>query len=368
MKEKIYVSKPAVPPLENFLPYLEKIWDSRVLSNGGCFHEQLEEALCSYLGVEYISLFSSGTTALIAAISTLELEGEVITTPFSFVATSSAIRFNNLEPVFVDIDKDTLNISPEAIEKAITERTSAILPVHCYGNPCDVKAIEDIAEKYNLKVIYDAAHAFGVKDNFGSILRYGDASILSFHATKVFNTFEGGAVISKSFEQKQKIDRFKNFGFIDPLNIEMIGLNGKMSEINSAFGILQLDYIDKYIEQRKVVFEHYVQGLAAVAGIYVIPNQAGIDWNYSYCPVLVEEVFSVDCETLMKALEEEGIYCRRYFYPLISDFEIYGSDMSKHYSLKNAEEQSAKVLCLPIFPELGLDDVNRIVQIIRSVS
>jgi len=246
-QKPIFVTKPNLPPLEEFIPYLEKIWENKWLTNNGPFHEQLEKAICEYLGVEYISLFTNGTIALVTALQSLRITGEVITTPYSFVATSHSLLWNGIKPVFVDIDPQTLNLDPSKIEAAITPHTTAIMPVHCYGHPCDVKAIQKIAENYNLKIIYDAAHAFGVKDDNGSILKYGDLSVLSFHATKVFNTFEGGAIVSPDLKTKNRIDQLKNFGFVDEVTVVAPGINGKMSEFNGALGLLQLKYIDQAI-------------------------------------------------------------------------------------------------------------------------
>jgi dTDP-4-amino-4,6-dideoxygalactose transaminase len=251
MNNKINVTQPFLPDLNEFLPYLEKIWGSKCLTNCGPFHEQLEEELCKYLGVKYVSLFTNGTLALVTALQSMRITGEVITTPYSFVATSHALLWNNIKPVFVDIDPETLNMDPKKIELAITPYTTAIMPVHCYGRPCDVDEIQKIADRYNLKIIYDAAHAFGVNCHCGSLLNHGDLSILSFHATKVFNTFEGGAIISSDLRTKILIDQLKNFGFLDEIKVVSLGLNAKMSEFNAALGLLQLKYIDKLIEKRK---------------------------------------------------------------------------------------------------------------------
>lgn len=278
----IYVTQPYLPPLSDFIPYLEQIWETKILTNGGPFHQQLEQELCDYLGVKYISLFTNGTLALVTALQALRITGEVITTPYSFVATAHSLLWNGIKPVFVDIDPITLNLDPAKIEAAITPQTTAILPVHCYGHPCDIKAIEKIADNYNLKVIYDAAHAFGVKDAGGSILRYGDLSVLSFHATKVFNTFEGGAIISPDAKTKQRIDHLKNFGFVDEVTVVAPGINGKMSEINAAFGLLQLQHIDDVIERRKEVDAVYREALANINGITLIHQNNELYSNYSY--------------------------------------------------------------------------------------
>jgi dTDP-4-amino-4,6-dideoxygalactose transaminase len=266
-KEPIYVTRPYLPPLSELTPYLEEIWETRNLTNGARFHQELEQELAVYLGVEHISLFSNATIALITALQSLEISGEVITTPFSFVATSHSLKWNGIKPVFVDIEPRSLNIDAKKIEAAITENTSAIMPVHCYGAPCNVEEIQKLADKHSLKVIYDAAHAFGVNDAGGSILRHGDISVLSFHATKVFNTFEGGAVICKSEAVKKQIDRLKNFGFVDEITVVATGINGKMSEFNAALGLVQLKHIEKVIEARRTVDAHYRKLLKGVIGI-----------------------------------------------------------------------------------------------------
>lgn len=266
MNKPIYVTQPDLPPLEEFFPYLAQIWENKILTNGGPFHQNLEQALCDYLGVKYVSLFTNGTVALLTALQALGVTGEVITTPYSFVATAHSLLWNGIKPVFVDIDPDTLNMDPSKIEAAITSQTTAILPVHCYGRPCDVLNIQKIAEKYNLRVIYDAAHAFGVKYRGESILNYGDISTLSFHATKVFNTFEGGAIVCADEETKQRIDQLKNFGIVDEVTVDSLGMNGKMSEVNAAFGLLQLKHVDRALSKRKEIAESYRRQLAEVMG------------------------------------------------------------------------------------------------------
>lgn len=247
----IYVTRPLLPPLEAFLPYLEQIWEGKWLTNNGPFHQQFEQALCDHLGVGNVSLFANGTLALVTALQAMRITGEVITTPYSFVATAHSLLWNGIKPVFVDIDPRTLNLDPDKIEAAITPQTTAILPVHCYGHPCDVARIQEIADNYRLKVIYDAAHAFGVRCNGESVLRHGDLSVLSFHATKVFNTFEGGAIVSPDAKTKRHVDHLKNFGFVDEVTVVASGINGKMSEINAAFGVLQLKGIDAALQQRR---------------------------------------------------------------------------------------------------------------------
>ena len=284
---RIHVTQPALPPLEDFIPYLEQIWDNKILTNGGPFHRRLETALCEYLGVRHISLFANGTLALITALQTLRVTGEVITTPYSFVATAHSLLWNGIQPVFVDIDPATLNLDPDRIEAAITPQTTAILPVHCYGTPCDLERIQRIADMYGLKVIYDAAHAFGVRRHGESVLNHGDLSVLSLHATKVFNTFEGGAIISPDARVKQRVDHLKNFGFVDEVTVVAPGINGKMSEINSAFGLLQLRDIDQALEKRGRIDARYRQGLAGIAGISVLPVDPAVRRNHAYFPIFV---------------------------------------------------------------------------------
>jgi dTDP-4-amino-4,6-dideoxygalactose transaminase len=308
----IYVTRPALPPLDEFIPYLERIWDSRILSNEGPFHHELEAALCEYLGVKHISLFTNGTIALITALQSLDIRGEVITTPFSFVATSHSLVWNGIQPVFVDIDPLTLNLDPTKIEAAITPRTSAIMPVHCYGVPCDVDAIEDIARRHGLKVIYDAAHAFGVKCHCGSVLNHGDLSIMSFHATKVFNTFEGGAIVSHDAKAKRRIDELKNFGILDEVTVDIAGINGKMSEINAAFGLLQLKHVDRLIAARRAVDGRYRQALQNVEGLQCRGGADLPGWNYAYFPILVQPSYGLTRDEVYQALKAQGIYSRRY--------------------------------------------------------
>ena len=284
----IYVTQPTLPPLEDFLPYLEQIWNSKILTNGGPFHQQLEQALCAYLDVKHLALFTNGTIALVTALQSLRITGEVITTPYSFVATAHSLLWNGIKPVFVDIDPKTLNLDPTKIEAAITPSTTAILPVHVYGHPCDVQAIQKVADRYNLKVIYDAAHAFGVRDEGGSILRHGDLSVLSFHATKVFNTFEGGAIVCPDAKTKLRIDQLKNFGFVDEVTVIAPGINGKMSEFNAAFGLLQLKGIDVALQKRKAIDARYRDRLAGAKGIRCLEDAGESVANYAYFPILVQ--------------------------------------------------------------------------------
>jgi dTDP-4-amino-4,6-dideoxygalactose transaminase len=364
-KNNIFVTQPLLPPLEEFIPYLEKIWDNKILTNGGPFHQQLEKALCEYLGVEHIALFTNGTIALVTALQALRITGEVITTPYSFVATAHSLLWNGIKPVFVDIDPNTLNIDPSKIEAAITSQTTAIMPVHCYGHPCDVDAIQKIADTYNLKIIYDAAHAFAVKDQRGSILKYGDLSVLSFHATKVFNTFEGGAIICPNAKTKQRIDHLKNFGIVDEVTVVAPGINGKMSEINSAFGMLQLQHMDYALARRKDIDTYYRKQLAGTQGIQCLGDAGEVVANYSYFPILVQAEYPISRDALYEKLKEQGIYARRYFYPLISDFPMYrGLPSAPHGNLPVAANAAAKILCLPIYPTLTQQELDRVISVL----
>lgn len=364
----VYVTQPMLPPLKEFLPYLESIWDSKVLTNCGQFHQNLELALCQYLGVEFISLFCNGTIALTTALQHSRISGEVITTPYSFVATSHSLLWNNIKPVFVDIKPDSLNIDPDKIESAITSDTTAILAVHCYGRACDVEAIQRIADNHNLKVIYDAAHAFGVNDTQGSILKHGDLSVLSFHATKVFNTFEGGAIICRDAKTKQRIDQLKNFGFVDEITVNAPGINGKMSEINAAFGLLQLRYVDAAIARRKEIDHEYRNKLNNIEGITCLNSDTDFSTNYSYFPILINEDFPINRDSLYQKLKAHNIYARRYFYPLISEFPMYRSMPSANRdNLPIASLAADQVLCLPIYPALTEKDQQRIIDIICEV-
>jgi dTDP-4-amino-4,6-dideoxygalactose transaminase len=364
----IYVTQPALPELADFIPYLEQIWENKILTNGGPFHQQLEQALCDYLGVNYISLFTNGTLALVTALQTLRITGEVITTPYSFVATSHSLLWNGIKPVFVDVDKAILNLDPDKIEAAITPRCTAIMPVHCYGHPCDVERIQKIADNYNLKVIYDAAHAFGVQHKNASILNYGDLSVLSFHATKVFNTFEGGAIVCPDAKTKQQIDHLKNFGFVDEVTVVAPGINGKMSEINAAFGLLQLKGIEGALQKRKDIDTYYRKAFAKVKGIHCLADNGETTANYAYFPILVQSGYPLSRDQLFEKLRVNGIYARRYFYPLISDFPMYRSlPSSAPSNLPVATKAANEVICLPIYPMLKLTDMSHIAQLIQDV-
>lgn len=363
----VYVTQPFLPPLENFIPYLEKIWTNKILTNGGPFHQQLEQALCDYLGVKHIALFTNGTIALVTALQALRITGEVITTPYSFVATSHSLLWNGIKPVFVDIDPGTLNLDPAKIEAAITPHTTAIMPVHCYGHPCDIDAIQKIADIYNLRVIYDAAHAFGVQDEGGSILRHGDLSVLSFHATKVFNTFEGGAIVCPDDKTKQRIDFLKNFGHSGEVTVVAPGINGKMSEFNAALGLLQLKYIEQALARRKGIAAAYRERLKGVKGIHCLNDAGEKVANYAYFPILVEADYPISRDNLYQNLKDNGIHPRRYFYPLISDFPMYRGLPSAHReNLPVAAAAAQQVLCLPIYPDLDMSVVDEIASFIAA--
>lgn len=367
MDKIIPVTQPHLPPLEEFIPYLEKIWESKMLTNGGEFHKRFEQALCEYLGVEHLSLFTNGTIALVTALQALRVTGEVITTPYSFVATAHSLLWNGIKPVFVDIDPETLNLDPNKIEAAITPQTTAIMPVHVYGRSCDVEAIQRIADIYNLKVIYDAAHAFGVRGGDGaSLVSHGDLSVLSFHATKVFNTFEGGAIVSPDAKTKQRIDHLKNFGFVDEVTVVASGINGKMNEVCAAFGLLQLRRIDEALAARRRIYERYCAGLAGIQGISCIAVSEKKP-NYAYFPILVGAGYPARREELFQRLKAHGIHARLYFYPLITDFPMYRGLLSaRRENLPVASKAAAEVICLPIYPALSHEDVDRIVALIAE--
>lgn len=362
----IYVTRPSLPAFEEFIPYLKEIWDSKILTNGGPFHEKFEQQLCEYLGVKQIALFANATIGLITALQALRISGEVITTPYSFVATAHSLFWNGIKPVFVDIDPHTLNMNPSKIEAAITPQTTAIMPVHCYGHPCDVDGIQAIADTYGLKVIYDAAHAFGVQCHCGSVLQHGDLSVLSFHATKVFTTFEGGAIVCPDEKSRQRINYLKNFGFADEVTVVAPGINGKMSEFSAALGLLQLKGIDAVLAERKIIDERYRAGLADVAGIRCLQSAGEMRSNYAYFPILVQPDYPLERDALFQKMRDNGIFVRRYFYPLISDFPMYrGLPSAAHSNLPVAKKMAEQVLCLPIYPGLPHDQVDRVLELLR---
>lgn len=367
--DKILVTSPLLPDLREFNQYLEQIWESKWITNNGSFHQQLEKALAEYLGVEYISVFTNGTLPLITALQALDLtKGEVITTPYSFVATTHSIWWNQLTPVFVDVEPSTGNIDPEKIEVAITKNTVAIMPVHVYGQPCDNERIDAIAKKHGLKVIYDAAHAFGVRKNGESVLKWGDMSTLSFHATKVYGTIEGGALVCHSAEMKHQIDNLKNFGFRGEVTVEAPGINGKMDEVRAAYGLLNLKQVDAAIEARQKVANAYREALKDVKGIRFFEDMVGVRHNYSYFPIFVDaEQYGMTRDELYEKMKSENIYGRRYFYPLITAFEPYRDYPSASAAnLPVATKIADQVICLPMHHELREVDIARIVNTIGN--
>ena len=361
-EDRILVTSPLLPDLDEFHELLKEIWESKWITNNGKFHLQLEKALCDYLGVEYLSLFTNGTLPLITALQAMHITGEVITTPYSFVATTHALWWNGIKPVFVDIDPSNCGLDPDKIEAAITPRTTAIMPVHCYGNPCDTERIQAIADKYGLKVIYDAAHAFGVEVNGESILNHGDMSTMSFHATKVFNTAEGGALIVKDAETKKRVDYLKNFGFAGETEVVAPGINSKMDEIRSALGLLNLKQVDEAIEKRHQVAIRYREALREVKGIRFYDDMPGVRHNYSYFPIFVDaEEYGMTRDELYFKMREQGILGRRYFYPLISTFSTYrGLPSAAPENLPVATKIANEVICLPMHHELSEEDIERV--------
>lgn len=366
-EDMIYVTRPDLPPLKDFVQSLGQIWESKILTNNGPFHIEFEKQLSAYLGVNHVSVFSNGTLALITALQCLGIKGEVITTPYTFVATVNSLHWNGIRPVFCDVEPVYGNIDADKIEALITPNTTAIMPVHVYGNPCDMQKIEAIARKHRLKVIYDAAHAFGVKQKGNSILNFGDLSILSFHATKTFNTIEGGAIISHDAATKERIDNLKNFGITDELTVTEPGINAKMNELQSAFGLLQLKDIGAHIAKRRSVAELYRRELKDIKGIRVLNDMPDTDCNYSYFPVFVGDDYSLTRDGLYDMLKENSVYSRRYFYPLVSNFSPYNElPSSSGDNLPHATRLSAQVLCLPLYSDLGQDTVCKIAALIRN--
>ena len=365
-KDIITVTSPLLPNLDEFTDSLKEIWESKWITNNGQFHQKLEAALAEYLKVPYVSLFTNGTLPLLTALQALRITGEVITTPYSFVATTHALWWNGIKPVFVDIDPATGNIDPEKIEAAITPRTTAILPVHVYGKPCDTEAIQAIADKYGLKVIYDAAHAFGVEVNGESLLNAGDMSTLSFHATKVFNTIEGGAMVMHDEKTKQRIDYLKNFGFANEVEVVGPGINSKMDEIRSAYGLLNLKQVDAAIAARQKVAVAYRDALRNVDGISFWDDMPGVRHNYSYFPIFVDaKKYGMTRDELYIKMKDQGVWGRRYFYPLISEFSTYrGLESSRPENLPNAHMMADTVICLPMHHVLREEEINRIIDCI----
>lgn len=367
-KNIITVTSPLMPDLGEFNEYLKDIWNRKWLTNNGDYHQKLEAALCDYLNVSYISLFTNGTIPLLCALQALRITGEVITTPYSFVATAHSLWWNNIKPVFVDIDTKTCNIDPDKIEAAITTKTTAIMPVHVYGNPCDTERIQEIADKYGLKVIYDAAHAFGVEVNGKSILEAGDISTLSFHATKVYNTIEGGALVCHDEKTKERIDYLKNFGFADETTVVGPGINGKMDEIRSAYGLLNLKQVDKAIEARHQLAIRYIEELRNTEGITFMEDMLGVRHNYNYFPLFIDKKkYGLSRDELYFKMKEQNILGRRYFYPLISNFTTYkGLDSANPTNLPVANKMADTVICLPMYHTLTNEEVTRVIDSIKK--
>lgn len=364
----IYVTSPLLPSLEDFTFLLKEIWESKMLTNNGNFHQKLEEELAKYLKVPYLSLFTNGTLPLITALQAMRITGEVITTPFSFVATTHSLWWNGIKPVFVDIEPETCNLDPSKIEAAITPRTTAIMPVHVYGKPCKTKEIQEIANKYGLKVIYDAAHAFGVEINGESILNFGDMATLSFHATKVYNTLEGGALVVHDEQTKKRIDYLKNFGFASETEVVAPGINSKVDEVRAAYGLLNLKQVDHAINSRRKVTIRYRDELQGVKGITFFNDIPGVRHNYSYFPIFINaEEYGMTRDELYFKMKEHNVFGRRYFYPLISTFSTYrGLDSANPDNLPIATQMSNNVICLPMHHALSENEVEYILQIIKK--
>lgn len=364
----IYVTSPLLPSLEDFTFLLKEIWESKMLTNNGNFHQKLEEELAKYLKVPYLSLFTNGTLPLITALQAMRITGEVITTPFSFVATTHSLWWNGIKPVFVDIEPETCNLDPSKIEAAITPRTTAIMPVHVYGKPCKTKEIQEIANKYGLKVIYDAAHAFGVEINGESILKFGDMATLSFHATKVYNTLEGGALVVHDEQTKKRIDYLKNFGFASETEVVAPGINSKVDEVRAAYGLLNLKQVDHAINSRRKVAIRYRDELQGVKGITFFNDIPGVRHNYSYFPIFINaEEYGMTRDELYFKMKEYNVFGRRYFYPLISTFSTYrGLDSANPDNLPVATQMSNNVICLPMHHALSENEVEYILQIIKK--
>jgi len=366
MDKQITVTSPLLPNLDEFNEMLKEIWASKWVTNMGQFHKQLEKALCEYLKVPYISLFTNGTLPLLTALQALRITGEVITTPYSFVATTHSIWWNECQPVFVDIEEETCGIDPNKIEAAITPKTTAIMPVHCYGKPVNLDAIQVIADKYGLKVIYDAAHAFGVEVNGESVLAKGDMATLSFHATKVYNTLEGGALVMHDEATKTRIDYLKNFGFATETEVVAPGINSKMDEVRAAYGLLNLKHVDEAIEKRHQVAMKYRNALRNVSGIRFFDDMPGVRHNYSYFPIFINaEEYGQTRDELYFRMKADGVLGRRYFYPLISTFSTYrGLPSAAPENLPVATRLANEVICLPMHHQLNDEDINRVLELV----
>ncbi len=364
----IFVTRPDLPPLEDFIPYLEQIWDRKWLTNNGLFHQELEEKLAQFLGVKYVSLFSNGTLALVTALQVLRITGEVITTPYSFVATTHALNWNDITPVFCDIEPETMNLDPKKLEMLITPKTSAILPVHIYGNPCAVEEIQKIADIYGLHIIYDACHAFGVNIDGQSVLNFGDLSVLSFHATKIFTTMEGGAIVTDNKKLKDRIDYLKNFGFADETTVMAPGINGKMNEMQAALGLLQLESVKENIKRRQEISVNYREKFKDIPGIGFLTDAENVQHNYAYFPIFVDDQkYGMQRDQLYEAFKQEHIYSRRYFYPLISEFPMYrGLASAGQENLPVASRISRQVITLPLYPTLTEEQQDKVIAVVKN--
>lgn len=374
MAEPILVTRPYLPPLAELLPKLEHIWETRWLSNCGPCHEELEARLRVFLGAPNLSLVVNGMSALEGAIDVAlgeerEPDGEIVTTPYSFAATAHAVKRSGMVPVFADVRPDNLNIDPERVEAAITPRTRAIVAVHCYGNPCDVEALESVASRHGLKLVYDAAHAFGVTISGRSLLAYGDFATLSFHATKNFNTFEGGAVACRSADDRRRIERYRNFGIEDEASIACVGTNAKMNELNAAVGLVQLDHFEEVRGLRAAIDRRYREALTEMEGIEPLAAFPGSVPSHAYFPVLVGDDFPMTRDSLFERLKGEGVYARRYFHPLLANLVPYrGLESAAPHNLPVANRAAERVICLPIYPELSETDQQRVLDAIRAAS
>ena len=369
MSKRINVTSPELPPLSEVISLLEKVWKSKILTNQGPFHDQFENELCKYLDVKNISLFNNASLAILTSLKALKLTGNIITTPYTFVATTHAISWAGLEPKFVDIRSSDFNINPKIVENAIDENTSAILAVNCYGNPCDIKSLEKISKKHNLKLIIDAAQSFGVRCPKENIFKGADLSILSFHATKTFTTFEGGAVICKKKETKIKLDKMKNFGFEDEVNISEIGLNCKMNEFSSILGIVQLKYINNNLLKRKIIADRYFKNLSNIKGIELLSEKLLHESNNTYFPVIVSGEYPISRDQLYQSLKSIGVFTRRYFYPITSNLKMYSNlKSSNKLNLPVANRTANQILCLPIYPDLKNDDQFKVIKLIKDLS
>lgn len=368
-KKVINVTKPFLPPLDEFMPLLRDIWDSASLTNNGSYNQRFCKALEKVWGVEHVVTFSNGTQALLAALSCMNnsKKGEIITTAFTFIATTNSIVWAGHKPVFVDIEPNTLNIDVVEIEKAINEQTVAILAVHCYGNPCDVEQLDALSKKYQIPIIYDAAHAFGVEHLNKSLMQFGDMSVVSFHATKVLNTFEGGAVACHSAITKKKLMNFANFGFQNETTISSLGLNAKMSEFNAALGLLQLQYTDQIIKARTEIAATYHELLQSIDGLKIIKCSTGVKVNHAYFPIIIRNSSKCDRDSLYLYLREHGFMVRKYFYPLTCDFGIAEIEQNSiTHNIDIAKEHAEQILCLPIYPSLSLSDVHDVARLIKE--